>query len=135
MEPLLELTESLHRAGLPGGGALPHLGSELLRVFPSHLQNQHCFRKELIGRIVQFRGRGRVQFKGLSSWVYEPINFLNKHLPRSHNSQDIKYSSKPTRGSFSGVLIFQTTTGDGGQMLVEEEEFESPVCRYILLPT
>ena len=40
MEPLLELTESLHRAGLPGGGALPHLGSELLRVFSSHLNNK-----------------------------------------------------------------------------------------------
>ena len=66
---------------------------------------------------------------------FEPINILNKHLPRSHISQDIKYSIRPTRGSFSGVLIFQTTTGDGGQMLVEEEEFESPVCRYILLPT
>ena len=41
MAPLLELTESLHRAGLSGGGALPHLRSKLLRVFSSHLQNKN----------------------------------------------------------------------------------------------
>ena len=84
MEPLLELTESLHRAGLPGGGALPHLGSELLRVFPSHLQNKtksalrseriHLWNCPILG------GRGKGEIKGpLSSWVFEAINFL----PRS----------------------------------------------------